>query len=60
MQKIFSLKPSDSKSIHELQDLFDIGYKVVYATANRVAISGKGDSYNTDTIEGRIVYILHK
>jgi len=60
MQKVFSLKPSDLKSVHELQSILDDGYKVIYVTANHIAIAGGGDSVNTYSIEGHIVYILQQ
>jgi hypothetical protein len=60
MQKIISVKPSNQKDIDAMQNLLDDGYKVVFATPNKVAITGRGSSISSDEIEGHIVYILEK
>lgn len=60
MQKVFSLEPSNLRSVNELQTLLNEGYEVKYVTANHVAIAGKGSSFGSESTEGRIVYILEK
>lgn len=60
MQKVFVLKPSDGMSVVNFQSLLNEGYEVKHITASHVAIAGKGDSYTSDSTEGRIVYILEK
>jgi len=60
MQKVFSLKPSDAVEVKNLQALLDIGFKVVHATPNKVAVAIGGSAFGSERAEGRIVYILEK
>jgi hypothetical protein len=60
MQKVFSLEPSNFRSVKEFQFLLNEGYEVIHITAAHITSSAGGHSYSFESREGKIVYILEK